>query len=139
MENKNKTFAQLVREKYGDTVEQFAFRIGAMPETVKRWESGAHLQCTARALLNVAYRYDLSMKPDVSAEFLALTPAEQVEKLRAGFGDTKLAFAKRIGVTQNTIQRWTRHGEMSNIGQRLLLEVAVHPERFTTTPKSYSK
>lgn len=136
METK-KTFAQQVREKYGDTVEQFAFRIGASPETVKKWESGAPLQCTARAILFVAHKHDLPLKPEVSAEFLALTPAQQVEKLRAGFGDTKLAFAQRIGVTQNAIHRWTNQGEMSPIGQRLLLEVAEHPERFVTTPKAF--
>lgn len=133
----NKTFAQQVREKYGDTVEQFAFRIGATPETVKKWEDGAPLQCTARAILFVAHKHYLPLKPEVSAEFLALTPAEQVEKLRAGFGDTKLAFAQRIGVTQNTVHRWTNQGEMSNIGQRLLLEVAEHPERFVTTPSAF--
>lgn len=137
MENTKKTFAQQVRDKYGDTVEQFAFRIGTTPETIKRWESGTPLQCTARAILFVAHKHNLPLKPEVSAEFLGLTPAEQVEKLRAGFGDTKLAFAQRIGVTQDTINRWTKHGEMSNIGQRLLLEVAEHPERFVTTPKAF--
>lgn len=136
---KEKTFAQIVREKYGDTVEQFAFRIGATPVSVKNWENGQEPTCIARSLMNLAYQHDLPIKSEVSDEIAALPISELVEKLRHNFGDTKKKFAQRIGVNYDAMMRWRNRNEKSGCGLRLLYEVAAHPEYFVETPNAFKK
>ena len=137
MENTKKTFAQIVREKYGDTRAQFARRIGAQSRTVKSWEQGQPLQSHARALLNVAWNNDVSLEIEVSPEFSQLTLKDKVLTLCKNFGDKKRSFAQRIGVNELVIHGWTVKGKESTIGHRLLDLVASHPEWFVTVPKKF--
>ena len=136
---KQKTFAQLVREDYGDTIEQFAQRLNTAPATVAGWEAGQEMQEHARALLDYAVEYPLTLHSRISDEFAKLSPREQIQLLMKNFGDTQKAFAQRIGVSEYNISRWKRLNILSPIAQRYIYEVAVYPERFNSTPKSYAE
>ena len=136
---KQKTFAQLVREDYGDTIEQFAQRLNTAPATVAGWEAGQEMQEHARALLDYAVEYPLTLHSRISDEFAKLSPREQIQLLMKNFGDTQKAFAPRIGVSEYNISRWKRLNILSPIAQRYIYEVAVYPERFNSTPKSYAE
>lgn len=135
----SKTLCQRVREDYGDTIEQFAQRFNTSPDTVERWESGQEMQEHAAALLDYAINYPLAIHSRVSDEFAKLTPREQLNLLMKNFGDTQKAFARRINVSEYNISRWKRLNIFSPIAQRYIYEVAVHPERFFPTPKSYTE
>lgn len=136
---KKKTLAQLVREKYGDNISQFADRLHTSRASVVKWEKGTPVQCNARALLNYAWNHELNMISEVSDEFAQLPAPEMVKKLRANFGDTQKQFAARIGVTENLITRLNKGESPAGTTRRLLLEVAAHPERFATELKSFKK
>lgn len=135
----SKTFAQLVRENYGDTVEQFAQRLNTAPATVEGWEAGQELQETAQALLNYANEYSLALHPRVSEDFAKLDIRHQLKLLMDNFGDSQRAFAERISLSPYNINRWMRLNIISPIAQRYIYEVAVYPERFHSNPKSYAK
>lgn len=136
---KKKTFAQLVREKYGDNISQFADRLNTSRASVVKWEKGVPAQCNARALLDYAWNHDLPMLPEVNYEFAQLPVPEMIKQLRANFGDTQKQFAARIGVTDNLICRLNKGKSPAGTTRRLLLEVAAHPERFATKLKSFKK
>lgn len=137
---KRKSFAQTVREQYGDDINEFAFRMSANPVTVEKWENGSPLQGTAKSLLKYASQYELTMKPEVNAEFQAMSTSDQVTWLMNAFGDNKKKLAARLGVSEIVMIRWSLKGNISNTGQRLLFEAAAHPERFLEkTPQPYSK
>ena len=135
----SKTFAQQVREDYGDTVEQFAQRLNTAQATVEGWEAGQKPQETAEALLKYACEYPLATHPRISEDFAKLSPSAQITMLMKNFGDTQKAFAKRVGLSEYNIGRWVRLNIMSPIAQRYIYEVAIYPERFQSTPKSYAK
>ena len=135
----SKTFAQTVREDYGDTVEQFAQRLNTAASTVEGWEAGQEMQETAEALLKYANAYPLAIHPRISDEFAKLDIRSQLKLLMANFGDSQRAFAVRIGLSAYNISRWMCQNIISPIAQRYIYEVAVYPERFTSTPKSYAK
>lgn len=138
--SKQKTFSQQIRESYGDTVEQFAERLHVLPQTVKGWEDGTEPQATTLALLKYADTYPLPLEPRISPDFEALTLADQLQTLMDNFGDkTQKQFAERIGIPDWNITQWLKNGSLSNHAQRYLYEVAIHPERFTVTPKSFKK
>lgn len=136
---KKKTFTQLVREKYGDNISQFAERLNTSRATVTKWEKGAPAQCNARALLNYAWNHELTMEHEASAEFAQLPVPEMVKVLCENFGDTQKQFAARIGVTENLMTRLNHDKSPAGTTRRLLLEVAAHPERFATVLKSFKK
>lgn len=135
----SKTLCQRVREDYGDTIEQFAQRFNTSPETVAGWEAGQEMQEHAAALLNYAINNPLAMHSRISDAFAKLSPREQIQLLMKNFGDTQKAFAQRIGVSEYNISRWKRLNIFSPIAQRYIYEVAVYPERFQSTPKSYAE
>ena len=135
----SKTFAQQVREDYGDTVEQFAQRLNTAPATVEGWEAGQEPQETAQALLKYANEYPLTIEPRISSEFAELDIRAQLSLLMKNFGDTQKAFAERIDLSAYNISRWMRLNIISPIAQRYIYEVAIHPERFHSTPKSYAE
>lgn len=135
----SKTLCQRVREDYGDTIEQFAQRFNTSPETVAGWEAGQDMQEHAAALLNYAINNPLAMHSRISDAFAKLSPREQIQLLMKNFGDTQKAFAQRIGVSEYNISRWKRLNIFSPIAQRYIYEVAVYPERFQSTPKSYAE
>lgn len=135
----SKTYIQLVREDYGDTIEQFAQRFNTAPATVEGWEAGQEMQEHAKALLDYAVNYPLALQPRISEEFAKLCPRAQVTLLMKNFGDTQKAFARRIGVSEHLVGRWVRLNTIAPIAQRYIYEVAVYPERFQSTPKSYAE
>lgn len=134
-----KTLCQRVREDYCDTIEQFAQRFNTAPATVAGWEAGQEMQEHARALLEYAINFPLALESRVSAEFAALCPRAQVTLLMNNFGDNQKSFAKRIGVSEHLVGRWVRLNKIAPIAQRYIYEVAVYPERFNSTPKSYAE
>jgi transcriptional regulator with XRE-family HTH domain len=136
---KHKTFAQQIRESYGDTVEQFAQRLNTAASTVEGWEAGQELQETAEALLKYANEYPLAIHPRISDDFAKLDIRAQLKLLMKNFGDSQRAFADRIGLSAYNISRWMRLNIISSIAQRYIYEVAVYPERFHSTPQSYAK
>lgn len=136
---KHKTFAQQIRESYGDTVEQFAQRLNTAASTVDGWEAGQELQETAEALLKYANEYPLAIHPRISDDFAKLDIRSQLKLLMKNFGDSQRAFAERIGLSAYNISRWMRLNIISSIAQRYIYEVAVYPERFHSTPQSYAK
>lgn len=137
--HKKKTFALQVRDSYGDTVEQFAQRLNTAPATVEGWEAGQELQETAEALLKYANEYPLALHPRISEDFAKLDINSQLKLLMDNFGDSQRAFAKRIDLSAYNINRWMRQNIISPIAQRYIYEVAVYPERFKATPKSYAE
>lgn len=135
----HKTFAQQIRESYGDTVEQFAQRLNTAASTVEGWEAGQELQETAEALLKYANEYPLAIHPRISDDFAKLDIRSQLKLLMKNFGDSQRAFAERIGLSAYNISRWMRLNIISSIAQRYIYEVAVYPERFHSNPQSYAK
>lgn len=135
----NKTFAQQVREDYGDTIGVFAMRLNTNPATVEGWEAGQEPQEAARVLLNYANKHNLAHEPRIRDDFAKLSIREQLLLLMGNFGDTQKTFAHRIGLSEYNIGNWMRQNSISPIAQRYIYEVAMYPERFQTTPKSYAK
>ena len=136
----SKTYAQQVRESYGDTVDQFAQRLNVLPQTVNGWESGTQPQATALALLKYAEQYPLTLECRISPDFEDLSIHAQISLLMKNFGDKmQKHFANRIDIPDWNITQWIKNNSMSAHAKRYLYEVAIHPERFTTTPKSYAK
>lgn len=127
-----------IRTSYGDTVEQFAERLCVLPQTVEGWEKGIKPQATAKALLRYAMHYSLAMKVDIEPEFESMPIGRQILTLMNNFGDkTQKQFADRIHIPDWNITQWLKNGSLSNHAQRYIYEVAIHPERFTTKPKSF--
>lgn len=135
----NKTFAQKVREKYGDTVEEFALRMRATPETVKVWERGGEPQNQAMALLLYANVYNLSQKTNVDNRFYAMSPCQLIQYLMDYFDDSFQGLALRLNLPVNAIKRLIYEQRVSEITKRLFLEAIEHPENFMKYPKSFSK
>lgn len=133
------TYAQKVRESYGDSVEVFARRMCVLPQTVEGWENGVKPQATALALLRYAEQWPIALEPRISPEFAELPLAKQLEKLAQNFGDNQKQFARRIGLMEYNLILWKNKGTISDCAQRYLYEVAMHPERFIATPKSFAK
>lgn len=127
---KEKTFAQTVREKYGDTLEEFAFRLCVVPKTVERWESGKKPTTLHKALLNYADKHDLKLKHDAPEWFVMLTPEKKIEWVCRTVDCTVVELALKLGVDDNSIRRWISTNKISNVGERLICEFAVHPENF---------
>lgn len=135
-----KTYTQQVRESYGDSVEQFAERLHVLPQTVTGWESGTKPQATALALLKYAEQYPLTLDVRIDTDFEQLSIQKQIDLLMQNFGDKmQKHFADRIGIPDWNITQWIKNNAISAHAQRYLYEVAIHPERFTTIPKSYGK
>lgn len=137
--NTSKTYAQQIRESYGDTVEQFAQRLNTTVVTVERWEAGQELQETAEALLKYANEYPLAIYPRISDDFAKLDIRSQLTLLMKNFNDSQRSFAERVGLSAYNINRWMQLNIISPIAQRYIYEVAMYPERFTSSPKSYAK
>lgn len=135
---KNKTLTRKVREQYGDSVEQFAQRLNTAPATVNGWEAGQEPQGVARALLAYAEQYPLALYPNIREEFAKLSIREQLRALMQNFGDNQKSFAMRIGLAGYNMREWLRHDTISPIAQRYIFEVAMYPERFQPTLKSYA-
>lgn len=133
-----KTYAQQVRESYGDTVDRFAQRLNVLPQTVTGWESGVKPQATALALLKYAERYPLTLEVRIDPAFEKLSILKQIDLLMQNFGDKmQKHFAARIDIPDWNITQWIKNDAMAAHAKRYLYEVAIHPDRFTTTPKSY--
>lgn len=135
----NKSFAQTVREKYGDTVNEFAFRLWAVPTTVESWEKGGTPQIQSLALLTYAYNHDLAIKPDVDPKFLDMDARELIAYLMDYFDDSETGLAMRLSLSTERLSRILTRNTISNTTKRLLIEAVVHPENFLHLPKSYSK
>ena len=127
---KNNTFARQVREKYGDSVPEFALRLGVAPMTVKRWENGDQVNALHQTLLEYSNKYDLGVNHQAPEEFVELTPEVQIEYLMKYYGCSLTSLSVRIGVTYATIFRWKTKNKLSPAAQRLLYEMAANPDRF---------
>lgn len=135
----NKSFAQTVREKYGDTVNEFAFRLCAVPATVESWEKGGTPQIQSLSLLTYAYKYDLSIKPEVDPKFIDMDARELIAHLMDYFDDSETGLAIRLSLSTERLSRILNRNTISNTTKRLLLEAVAHPENFLHLPKSFSK
>lgn len=124
------TFAQSVREKYGDTVPEFAFRIGVTEKTITNWERGDEPPTTSVAILEYANKYDYEMKSGISESFANLTLVEQLEYLMDLFSCNLDALAVRMRIDKYTLRGWVNRDRVTAANQRYIYEVALHPERF---------
>ncbi len=136
---KHKTFARKVREKYGDSIDEFALRMGTHVITVSSWEVGAVPQPQVMALLTYAYEYDLSIKADVDEKYLDMDARKLVVHLMKYFDDTEQGLALRLGLTKSQVIRLKNCSSVNKSTKRLLLEAVAHPENFMKYPKSFSK
>lgn len=127
---KHNTFAQQVRKKYGDSVQEFAFRLGVAPVTVKKWENGDSINTLHQTLLEYANKYNMEMKHQAPQEFVELTPEMQIEYLMKYYGCSLTSLAARLGVDYYTLYRWKNKNKLSSAAQRFLYEVAANPDRF---------
>lgn len=135
----DKTFAQKVREKYGDSVEEFALRIGVRAVTITSWESGVTPQPQVLALLSYANNYHMGMKSDASEEHQNMSVPQLVKCLMRLYNDTEAGLAIRLGLNKAQIMRLLGRSNVNKSTKRLLLEAATHHERFMAYPKSFSK
>ena len=128
-----------VREKYGDTQQEFAVRLGVTIDTIKRWEAKSTPGKTVgHALLLAAQKGTLpATPPRFSEEVEAMNEQEIIELLLRGYGDTVFRFARRIGVSYTTVQNW-KSGvfKFSPAGKRLFRHIMEHPEDFIEAPVS---
>lgn len=136
---KDKPFALKVREKYGDTVEEFALRMGVHPITVSSWEAGVTPQPQVLAILSYAYAYDMPIKTDAADVFQNMSAPELVEHLMRMFDDTISGLAARLGLSKAQLVRITKRTNVNKSTKRLLLEAVAHPDNFLKYPKSFSK
>lgn len=124
------TFAQRTREKYGDTVEQFAFRLCASAKTVEGWEKGKAPGQIHTSLLNYAFKYELTLKHEAPEEFVKMNAAQQINYLMKYYGESITSVATRLGLAAFTLMRWKSTNKISPSAQRLLCEAAAHPNNF---------
>lgn len=129
MSNKT-TLAQRTREKYGDTVEEFAFRLCASVQTVKGWEAGKTPSHIHNALLNYAFQHNLNMRHEAPGYFVNKTTSQQIEYIMGYYGESIESISCRLGLNNTTMRLWKEKNKASRSGQRLLYEVATHPQRF---------
>lgn len=125
-----KSFAQQVREKYGDTVREFSFRLGVSEYTINKWEKNSPTTTLHTALLEYANTYEMSMKPEPPAHFVQLPPAKKIEWLMRYFGCGIDALAARLRIDKSTVRDWKRKNRLSSPAKRYLDEMATHPENF---------
>lgn len=128
--SKQKSFAQKVREKYHDTQEEFAFRLGVARVTVSGWETSNSATKLHVAMLNYANRYELPIKHTAPEEFVSLSVSDQIDRLMQYFSCNIGGLAARLHLDEATVRRWKFKNKMSSSAQRYLYEVASHPERF---------
>lgn len=131
----NKTFAQKVREKYGDTIEEFALRLGVQPTTVRSWEEGFTPQSQVLALLIYANSYNLPFKSDADEKYQKMNVRDLIHHLMATFNDNETELAMRLCLSRSQIVRITRRTSVNKSTKRLLLEAVAHPENFTQYTK----
>lgn len=136
---RDKPFARKVREKYGDSVEEFALRMGVHPVTVSSWEAGVTPQPQVLALLSYANEYDMPIKMEADVEFQLMDVSKLIKYLMTTFEDTEAGLAVRLGLSKAQVVRITRRTSVNKSTRRLLLEAVAHPDRFMKYPKSFSK
>lgn len=127
------------REKYGDTAAQLAVRLNVSETAIKAWEKGKSMQKTVKLLLEYALKYELTIKPEVSDQFLSMSTPQKIETLQKNFGDNIKQFAARMGVHAATVWRWNKGENPTGAQLRFIFEAAAYPERFTNIPKSFKK
>lgn len=128
--SKKITFAQQVREKYGDTVSEFAFRLGVTEKTITNWERGDAPPSTGTAILEYAYKYDYEMKSGISESFANLSLNEQLQYLMDLFDCNLDGLAVRMRIDKFTLRGWITRNSVTTANQRYIYEVALHPARF---------
>ena len=136
---RDKPFARKVREKYGDSVEEFALRMGVHPVTVSAWETGVTPQPQVLALLSYANEYDMPIKVEADVTLQEMNVSKLIKYLMNMFEDTESGLAVRLGISKAQVIRISRRTSVNKSTKRLLLEAATHPERFMKYPKSFSK
>lgn len=136
---KDKPFAQQVREKYGDSVEEFALRMGVHTVTVSAWESGVTPQSQVLALLIYANEYDMPIRAEAGVEFQNMTMNQLIKYLKSVFDDTDAGLAVRLGLSKHQVSRISRRPSVNKSTKRLILEAVAHPDRFMKYPKAFSK
>lgn len=129
--SKQKSFAQLVREKYRDTQEEFAFRLCVARATVNKWETSKCSTTLHIAMLDYANNYEFTMKHSAPDEFVSLSVDGQIEYLMKYYCCSIGGLAARLHLDESSIRRWKTKNKLSSSAQRYLYEVAAHPERFT--------
>lgn len=127
---KQKTFAQTVREKYGDSLEEFAFRMCVSRSTVKKWEDGKKPGALHMALLLYANEHELAMKPEAPEWFRKLDATGKMKCICGMLRYTIGEIAIRLKVEPTTAFRWKRDNKMARPAERLVCEYFVHPDKF---------
>lgn len=140
--NEKSNLCAQVRKQYGDTPTEFAARLGVAGDTVRRWEKrGLPKNTIVRALLMEASKGTFPPTPPrFSAEVEAMTDAEKVAFLRAGFGDNRARFARRLGVNAATVMNWEKGVfTSSQCASRLLRHVMERPQEFVEIPDAFKR
>lgn len=122
--------ARKVRDKYGDNIEEFAFRLGVTPVSVMKWELGTKVNSLHSTILEYADRYDMSMKHEASDEFDSLSASKKIDYLMDYYCCSIDALAVRLRMDKASLRRWKMTNSLSCCAKRYLCEVAAHPERF---------
>ena len=128
---KNENIARKVRDKYGDSVEEFAFRLGVAPATIMKWELGFKLNSLHSSILEYAYKYDMSMKHEAPDFFDKFSARYKIDYLMDYYCCSVDALAIRLRIDKLSLRRWKTTNSLSACAKRFLCEVVAHPERFT--------
>lgn len=125
-----KTFAQTVREKYGDTTELFAVRLGVIKSTVEKWEDGRTPTMLHKTMLEYADKYDMALVSKAPDEFVALNASGKIEYLMRAYGDHLPSLAQRLRLDYDALYRWKNNNNLTASAERYLCEAATHIDRF---------
>lgn len=134
---KTESLCAMVRAQYGDTVEQFAVRMGVPRGTIYAWEKQAKpFQTASHALLLAAQKGNFPATPPVFDDHIEnMEPGELIRFLASGYGDSLLRFAQRIGVNYDSILNWNAgQYKFSNAAKRLFRHILENPGDFVETP-----
>ena len=126
-----------VRKQYGDTVEEFAVRLGTTASTIRRWEKlTTPGKTVGHALLLAAQKGNFPATPPRFDKAVENMSEQDVLKLLAsGYGDTMQRFACRIGVNYATVQNWTSGTyQFSPAAKRLIRHIMERPSDFADAP-----
>ena len=126
-----KTFAQKVREKYGDTVDIFAVRLGVSKSTVNSWERGVTPHCLHATMLEYANKYEFNIHVSPPEDFVALSASGKIEYLMHTYGDRLTTLAYRLRLDYDALYRWKNNNKLTPSAERYLSEAATHVDRFT--------
>lgn len=126
-----KTFAQKVREKYKDSVDIFAVRMGVSKTTINAWENGSIPHVLHSTMLEYAYKYDFDIHVSPPEDYVGLDASGKIEYLMRAYGDRLTTLAQRLRLDYDALYRWKNNNRLTPSADRYLAEAATHIDRFT--------